>query len=73
MNSNLICFRFLKMCSQNLEDQGQNATCQNVILKLIIETNKLHQMLISKSIRLIEDFIWMFTLNMVFLIKIREF
>ena len=28
------------MCSQNLEDQDQNATCQNVILELIIKINK---------------------------------
>ena len=61
------------MYSQNLEDQVQNVTCQNVSLKLIIEVYKLHQMLISKSIKLIQDFIWMFTLNMVFWIKIEKF
>ena len=72
MNSNLIRFRVLKMCSRNLKDQVQNITCQNDILKLIIEVYKLHQILISKSIRLI-DFICMFTLNMVFLNKIGEF
>ena len=73
MNSNLIRFRVLRMYSQNLEDQVQNVTCQNVSLKLIIEVYKLHQMLISKSIKLIQDFIWMFTLNMVFWIKIEKF
>ena len=68
MNSNLIRFRVLRTYSQNLEDQ-----VQNVILKLIIEVYKLHQMLISKRIRLTQDFIWMFTLNMVFWIKIGKF